>query len=58
MSSLYSMYQIHSFVYNPVRHNMQMLFLQNQINAIHYKVGGDSPRDDKPVEPGFITHAS
>lgn len=39
------------FVYNPVRHNMQMQFLQNQINAIHYKVGGDSPPDDKPVEP-------
>lgn len=39
------------FVYNPVRHNMQMLFLQNQINAIRYKVGGDSPPDDKPVEP-------
>lgn len=31
---------------------MQILFLQNQINAIHYKVGGDlPPHDDKPVEP-------
>jgi len=30
---------------------MQMLFLQNQINAIHYKVGGDSSPNEKPVEP-------
>lgn len=30
---------------------MQMLFLQKQINAIHYKVGSDlPPHDDKPVE--------
>lgn len=29
---------------------MQKLFLQNQINAIHYKVSRDSPPDDKPVE--------
>lgn len=34
-----------------MRYNMQMLFLQNQINAIHYKMGGDSPPADKPVEP-------
>lgn len=37
-------------VYNLVRHNMQKLLLQNQINAIYYKVSCDSPPDDKPVE--------
>lgn len=42
-------------VYNLVRRNMQKLFLQNQINAIHYKVSGDSPPNDKPVELGIYS---